>query len=804
MIEVEKTITDNPFVDNLIYYSKYLALNCIIKDEDDALAHETPESFKAGDVYIACIEGKAKYEMFDSIPEEILEKYIKKSTNLDVFVNNMSALSAYLNSLGLHERTVKLNNISKVAQTVYIDHYDIMTNYVKNLPETWLEDNKQLYQKCKDGDAKYYDLFDALPEYTRKRILIQYLNNYEDVDINDINSSLVKFQEYIDARIDEVIAIELDNISKAMSSVFLSHYEIMQERGYITKVSQNNWYDYITYETVNKSCEAGLATYKELYDLFPEDDLRESLSLIMNESLINNIINEGLSALTEYFTANDPNRRLQKILNKDMRQKYSANYHQYANTDIYNRSKNNTIGYYELYKYLPMETQKMVLNTEIEEYTNTKVYSENKQLLNSYLNGLPVSEANEIKNNITKDMMTWYVDNFNETNNYYRTFIGLPPIIEGSNEAYQDTLLESQIDPINYHKFGKKLINMIPKGIYPESHWYAPISSYDSYDIGILEEFGVLDAYVQECKSTMYSERYSYFRFLGDNKIDLYKARKAGNFELMALPTIDNNDMKNKFIDVYVINRDYVIKTVYSDAYKFQSDYYNKFIIIFILVNTIMDLLSGISDMLINRKVFDARCIKYLFESYGIPYYSEIPIKYQQAMLKNLNILIKYKSSTRNMIDICNLFGFSDIRVFGYYMLKERVVDSNTGEYIFKENNDISYDLDKLYVIDKSNGKYVDANGVKYSKLSKYRNYDRHKYLKTISVLNDDNSVSQKQIINNAAKVFILDKWESVPTVAKNNDTGEYEEVEGIEAETSYHFIPLLETDYFYKVKSYY
>ena len=35
MIEVEKTITDNPFVDNLIYYSKYLALNCIIKDEDD-------------------------------------------------------------------------------------------------------------------------------------------------------------------------------------------------------------------------------------------------------------------------------------------------------------------------------------------------------------------------------------------------------------------------------------------------------------------------------------------------------------------------------------------------------------------------------------------------------------------------------------------------------------------------------------------------------------------------------------------------------------------------------------------------
>ena len=106
---------------------------------------------------------------------------------------------------------------------------------------------------------------------------------------------------------------------------------------------------------------------------------------------------------------------------------------------------------------------------------------------------------------------------------------------------------------------------------------------------------------------------------------------------------------------------------------------------IFILVNTIMDLLSGISDMLINRKVFDARCIKYLFESYGIPYYSEIPIKYQQAMLKNRNMLLKYKSSTRNMVDICSLFGFSDIKVFGYYMLKEHVVDGYYGEYCSDE-----------------------------------------------------------------------------------------------------------------------
>lgn len=802
MIEVQKTITDNPFVDNLIYYSKFLALNSTIKDEKEALANETPESLKAGDVYIACIEGRAKYEMFKSIPVEVLEKYIKQTSNLDLFASNLTALSSYLNSLGLYQRTNVLNNLSKLAQTVYIDHYDIMTNYVKGLSPTWLDDNKELYDKCKNSTATYDDLFDIIPLYTRKRILIQYLNNYDNSDIDSIASTLSGFKSYILSRTDTAITSEVNNINKAMRNVFASHYEIMKERGYVTKTSQNNWYDYLHFADICALCENGKATYKELFDLFPQDDLKESLSLIIKDAnVINNIITIGLDALISYFSKlSDKTKENQ--LNENMRKKYTENYHLYANTDIYYKSKYNKIDYYELSKYIPFETLKMILNTEIEEFTNLKVYSENKEMLNSYLNGLPYEEAEEIKNNIAKETTQWYIDNMDETNNYYRTFIGLPPLIEEFGIPYKDTLLESQIDAVNSYKFGNKFINMIPEGIYPEAHWKAPLYTYDNYDISILMEYGVLDAYVQACKSNMYSKRYSYIRYLGDAKLNLYTCRKASNFQLIGMPAVDNSSIKNKFMDKYAINRDYVLRTVYSEAYEFQSDYYTKFIIIFILVNTIMDLLAGISRMLIDRDVFDSRCIKYLFESYGIPYYSEIPVKYQQAMLKNLNILIKYKSSTRNMVDICNLFGFSDIRVFGYYMLKERVVDSNTGEYIFKENNNISYDLDKLYVIDKSNGKYTDINGVKYTKLLEYRNYDKNKYLKTISIVNDDKSITEKQIINNAAEIYIMDTWKSSPTVAKNNDTGLYEEVSGT-TETCYKFIPLLETDYFYKIKDY-
>ena len=74
MYTVEKIHTDNPFTDNLIYYTKFIALNSVVKDLDEALANETPESLHNGDVYISCVEGHATYEMFTYFPEEVLEK----------------------------------------------------------------------------------------------------------------------------------------------------------------------------------------------------------------------------------------------------------------------------------------------------------------------------------------------------------------------------------------------------------------------------------------------------------------------------------------------------------------------------------------------------------------------------------------------------------------------------------------------------------------------------------------------------------------------------------------------------------
>lgn len=71
-LTINKTYTANPAIDYLLYYSKLLAFNSVIKNEEEALQNETKQSMLNGDALIACIEGNAIFELFD-YDEEILK-----------------------------------------------------------------------------------------------------------------------------------------------------------------------------------------------------------------------------------------------------------------------------------------------------------------------------------------------------------------------------------------------------------------------------------------------------------------------------------------------------------------------------------------------------------------------------------------------------------------------------------------------------------------------------------------------------------------------------------------------------------
>lgn len=258
-----------------------------------------------------------------------------------------------------------------------------------------------------------------------------------------------------------------------------------------------------------------------------------------------------------------------------------------------------------------------------------------------------------IRDSVVENMVSYYIENYIEQNNYYRMLQGLPDIGDPGIEVEDYWLPEGiTCEPgTKLHELSQEvLVSMDNNGTLAEI--------YDQYPNA------------------------RYIDHMGSFSIDPSVSRLAKNFELLYVTTIDNSELRNKFINRYNKVREYTLRRVYSDAYKFQSDYYDSFITVYILISTIIDMMDNISEFIINKEIFDSRCIRHMFESYGLPYYSEIPTKYQLKILKNINKLIKYKSTTQNMEDICAIFGYDNIQIFKFYLLKHRMLDKD-GNYVF-------------------------------------------------------------------------------------------------------------------------
>ena len=290
---------------------------------------------------------------------------------------------------------------------------------------------------------------------------------------------------------------------------------------------------------------------------------------------------------------------------------------------------------------------------------------------------IPESKREELCNIMVED----FLEKYEEKNDYYRQLAGLP--------NYGDPGIPIQDE-------------WIPYGLSKGKAKY--LHELDADCLMMMENLGTLESIISMYIDERDPSKYRYLDHMGVYAIDPYDARKAEKFQILYLPSIDHEQLSTRYRILFERNRVYFLRRVYSDAIKYTGplepkngnsmretindegpyklNTYDAFIMVYLTITTIIDLINEIPNFITHKEVFDARCIRYLFESYGLPYYSEIPTKYQLRLIKNINILIKYKSSRRNMIDICNIFGFENIKVFKYYILRDRKTDKD-GNYIF-------------------------------------------------------------------------------------------------------------------------
>ena len=289
-------------------------------------------------------------------------------------------------------------------------------------------------------------------------------------------------------------------------------------------------------------------------------------------------------------------------------------------------------------------------------------FDEDSQTYHNNLDYVP----EEDKESLFKYASKWFVDHYEEKNNYYR-------LLNGQPEYSKDNNYFIYIKAGSYPQF-EDLSTLVDLS--------KPVHKFTNTEINTIDSMGILD----DLKKKYHTENYRYLNYLGAKKIDIIKARKAAIWDILYMPSVENL-VSSRFQELYNINRDLYYRYTYQLAYTYNSDYYDELLMFIILCQTFADIITDLPEWYIRRDVFDLRTCQYFLDSQGVKFFKEIPLKFQIRIVKNLNKLIRFKSTTKNIHDILEIFGMEGTTVYKYYIYKKLVRDGK--EY---KEDDISGD----------------------------------------------------------------------------------------------------------------
>ena len=281
------------------------------------------------------------------------------------------------------------------------------------------------------------------------------------------------------------------------------------------------------------------------------------------------------------------------------------------------------------------------------------------------------------RDKFVKAAREWTLRNYEEKNEYYRMIAGLPPI--GAPDLYFDDVIYEAFD------LEKTPIHLVHQNV------------LNSMDLdGSLDEF-----------QTRYPS-YRYISHLGNRRIDVGLARMADNFDVLYIPKkIDNESYQRDFLRAYDQAKEYILTVVYNMYYSAKYEYYDNYLAFITLMMAVQYLINNAYKIVVNRDFYDLESIRTFLTAYNIPYSGFFTIYQNRLLVKNLNILLQKKSTTRVLIDVMDLLGFTDYELIKYYLVKRHKTDRNGMpilKYLKDENGE--------YLLDEKGEKIIDAESV--------------------------------------------------------------------------------------------
>lgn len=241
------------------------------------------------------------------------------------------------------------------------------------------------------------------------------------------------------------------------------------------------------------------------------------------------------------------------------------------------------------------------------------------------------------------------INEYEEKNDYYRVLIGKPPMDTPEEEFIY--LTEAQMQ---YYKIDE----------------VRPIHDYPN-EIQIKLERVVIPELIK-----LHPDK-EYLKHLGSKSVNLVRAREAKNFEIIFTDIALDNVFLRSFFETYDFCREYFMAVIYNKALTGRYDLYDNFIAMNIMIMTIQRMVVDTIKIAIDRDFYDLQSIKKLFDCYGVPFFEDLPLDYQRAIVKNMNMLIRQKATDTCLYNITDVLMYDRVFVYKYYLVRERLLDKN-------------------------------------------------------------------------------------------------------------------------------
>ena len=307
----------------------------------------------------------------------------------------------------------------------------------------------------------------------------------------------------------------------------------------------------------------------------------------------------------------------------------------------------------------------VLVNAGITNLDELKSYTENRH-------NIPHNKRKDV----LKAMRKTVIDEYEEMNDYYRELIGKPSINTPEEEYIYLTQEEME---------------------YYEIDEYRPIHDYP-LEILIKLERIIIPELIEK-----YPER-TYLQHMGSKAVNLVRARQAKNFEIIYNDIVLDHVFMQAFFETYDFCREYFMSMIYNKQFKARYDLYDNYIGMHIMIMTVQRLIVDTIKMGIDRDFYDLATIKKMFDVYGIPFFDNLPLDYQRTIVKNLNRMIRSKSTDKVLYDIANTLFYERVNINKYYLVKERKFDETGDPITLYKNVAIEGEPNKVY-LKSTNGK---------------------------------------------------------------------------------------------------